>query len=205
MILFDRSVAHGVRQPVGNRRTVRVVAAIATAELFPTLGVPAELGRAFVAEEDVPGGEPVAVISHRLWRSAFGGDPSIVGRGIELNGTLGTLVGVMPEGFDVEEAGVDVWTPAAIGGNPTNRGSHFLNLVGRLAPGVTLEQARSEMEILLGSWSDIAPNTHVPNDSTHAIVVKSLREEVVGGVRPALLILLGAVGPRAADRLRERR
>jgi predicted permease len=173
---------------------VRVTSAIATEELFTTLGVPADLGRVFTAEEDIPGGESVVVISQRLWRSAFGADPSIVGRGIEVDGGVSTVVGVMPDGFDVEEAGVDVWIPAALPENPTNRGSHFLNLVGRLSPELSLEQARSELGVLLASWSEIAPNTHVPNDSTHAIVAKSLRDEVVGDVRPALLILLGAVG-----------
>ena len=173
---------------------MRVTSAVASAELFSTLGVPPRLGRAFDTREDAEGVEPVVVISHRLWQSAFGGDVSLVGRRIEVNGTQRTLVGVMPPGFDIEDAGVDVWLPLALPPSPTNRGSHFLNLVGRLAPGVTLDRARSEMGVLLSQWRDFAPSGHVPNDSTHRVVIKSLREEVVGDVRPALLILLGAVG-----------
>ena len=178
----------------GLENPTRVTSAVASAELFSTLGVPARLGRAYNKEEDAQGVEPVAVISHRLWQSAFGGDSSLVGRLIEVNGTQRTLVGVMPPGFDVEDAGVDVWIPLALPANPTNRGSHFLNLVGRLAPGVTLDRARNEMGVLLTQWRDVVPSGHVPNDSTHRVVVKDLREEVVGDIRPALLILLGAVG-----------
>ncbi|HEX7050808.1 MAG TPA: ABC transporter permease [Longimicrobiales bacterium] len=173
---------------------VRVTAAIATAELFTTLGVPARFGRAFTHEEDAPGVAPVVVISSRLWRSVFGGDPGIVGRRIEVNGEPSTVVGVMPNGFDIEEAGVDVWAPVGLPEHPTNHGSHYLNLVGRLAPDVTFEQARSEMDVLLGSWREVSASGHVPNDSTHPIVIEPLRDEVVGDVRPALLILLGAVG-----------
>ncbi len=179
----------------GIESPIRVTSAGATAELFPTLGVNPQLGRAFSAEEDLPGAAPVAVISNRLWRSAFAGDPSIVGRSIEVDGAQTTVVGVMPAGFDVQDAGVDLWRPMGLPPTPTNRGSHYLNLVGRLAPGVTLEQARGEMATLLGRWGELAGGQqHVPNDSTHQMVVKSLREEIVGDTRPALLVLLGAVG-----------
>lgn len=173
---------------------VRLTSAVATAELFPTLGVPAILGRPFNIEEDRPGGEPVVTISYRLWMSAFGGEPSTVGRRVEVDGAPRTIVGVMPEEFDVEDAGVDLWLPVGIPDIPSNRGSHFLNLVGRLEPGVSLEQARGEMATLLARWGEIAPGVHVPNDSTHAIIVRDPRDELVGDVRPALLVLFGTVG-----------
>ena len=173
---------------------VRVPSAVASAELFTTLGVTPQLGRAFTADEDIDGGPDVVVLSHRLWQSAFAGDRSVIGRRIDVSGVRREVVGVMPPSFDVEDAGVDIWLPLALPPNPTNRGSHYLNLAGRLAPGATLEQSQSEIATLLGRWGEIAPGTHVPNDSTHRLVVKSLREEVVGEVRPALFVLLGAVG-----------
>ncbi|HET7273614.1 MAG TPA: ABC transporter permease, partial [Longimicrobiaceae bacterium] len=134
------------------------------------------------------------VISDGLWRGTFGADPGIVGSTIQVNGAPTTVLGVMPPGFDIEEAEVDVWAPLGLPANPTNRGSHYLNLVGRLAPGATLEQSRAEMQTLLRQWGGVIPEGHIPNDSTHPVVINSLREEVVGDVRPALIILLGAVG-----------
>lgn len=178
----------------GTESPARVTAARATAELFATLGVPPRLGRTFTPEEDAGGAQPVVVISSRLWRSAFGSDPATVGRQIEVDGKASTVVGVMPEGFDIEDAGVDVWTPAGLPENPSTRSAHFLSAVGRLAPGVTLEAARSEMAVLLAGWAELKPSWHAPNDSTHRLGMEALRDHVVGDVRPALLILLGAVG-----------
>jgi predicted permease len=178
----------------GIESPINVNSTIATAELFTTLGVQPQLGRTYSHEEDMQDGPPAAaVISNGLWRRAFDSDPRMVGRDIEINGNPVPVVGVMPPGFDIEDGGIDVYLPTGIPDNPTNRGSHYLNLVGRLAPGVSVDQARSEMSGLLGRWGETASG-HVPNDSTHPIVVTSLREEMVGEIRPALLILLGAVG-----------
>ncbi|MGH7483623.1 MAG: ABC transporter permease, partial [Longimicrobiales bacterium] len=172
---------------------VRVTSAVTTAELFRTLGVPARIGRAFTHEEDVEGAEPVVAISSGLWRSAFGSDPAILGRRVEIDGEARTVVGVMPERFDIDDADVDVWLPARVPGNPTNRGAHFLSVVGRLAPGVSAERARVELNALLGQWGELRPSWHVPNDSTHRLGIVDLREHMVGDVREAMLILLGAV------------
>jgi putative ABC transport system permease protein len=178
----------------GLESPVRVTSAGASAEFFTTLGVPAHLGRAFTREEDAEGVAPVALVSHGLWQGAFGADPRIVGREIELNGEPTTVIGVMPEGFDIDEAGVQVWMPLAVPANPTNRGSHYLNLVGRLRPGASIEQARAEMTGLVARWADMAGGEHAPEPGTHGMVISDLREAVVGDIRPALLILLGAVG-----------
>ncbi|HEX7118560.1 MAG TPA: ABC transporter permease [Longimicrobiales bacterium] len=178
----------------GIEEPIRVRSARASAEFFTALGVPPLVGRAYTVEEDLPGAPAVAVLSHRVWREVFGGDPSIVGGRVEIDGESRTVVGVMPPGFDIEDAGVDVWLPLALEPNPTNRGSHYLNLVGRLAPGATLERARAELGALLAGWGAVNPGVHVPNDSTHRVVVKPLAEALVGEVRPALLLLLGAVG-----------
>jgi len=178
----------------GTESPVRVTAAITTAEFFTTMGVSPVVGRPFGTEEDQPDGPAVAVISHGLWQRVFGGDRNLVGRRVEIDGAPTTITGVMPEDFDIEDAGVDVWVPASIGLHPTNRSSHYLRLVGRLAPGVTLDGARAEMQTLVAGWREATPDGHVPSPDGHPITMRSLREQLTGGVRAALLLLLGAVG-----------
>lgn len=173
---------------------VRVPSAVASAELFRTLGVSPELGRTFTPEEDTEGGSAVAVISHELWTRVYGQDAKIIGRTIEADGSPRSVVGVMPAGFDVQGSHVDVWQPLALPPSPTNRGSHFLNLIGRLAPESTVDGARAELGGLLGRWGEISGNSHAPNDSTHQMVLTGLQERTVGDARPALIMLLGAVG-----------
>lgn len=179
----------------GGDRPERVVSTIATASLFDVLGVRPQLGRTFSADEDVPGGPPVVVLGNALWRQTFGGARDIVGRSIEVNGTPTTVVGVMPPGFDLEDAGIELWVPARLDpANRQNRGSHFLRVIGRLAPGVTVERASAELDDLVAAWAELNPGTHVPSAETHPMTLTSLREEVVGDVRQALMLLLGAVG-----------
>jgi putative ABC transport system permease protein len=184
----------GAASLTGIASPVRVTAANVSGEFFTALGVAPELGRVFTPEEDrdSPGG--LAVISHQLWQSAFGGDPGVVGRDVEINGFPLPVLGVMPRGFDIEDAGVDLWIPSGIPLHPTNRGNHGLHLVGRLGPGVTLEQAQAEMASLVEGWEEMNPGQHVPDPDSHRMIVKSFRDEVVGDIRGALLILLGAVG-----------
>jgi putative ABC transport system permease protein len=174
---------------------LRVTSSIATHELFTTLGVPARLGRAFNAEEDVPNAEPVVTISHELWQSAFGGDPSIVGRTVPVNGSEARVTGVMPPGFDVADAGVQVWVPAALDrANRNNRGSHFLEVIGRRAPGVSLEQAEAELGTLVRQWEEQTGAGHVPSPDNHPLFLADLHERTVGAIRPAVMLLLGVVG-----------
>ncbi len=175
---------------------LRLTSAIATAEFFQALGVGALYGRTFTREEDSPGGEPVVVISKGLLDRAFAGDPGLVGSTILVDGSPRTVIGVMPQDFDIEDAGVEVWTPVQL--DPTTfaqrRGNHFLYLVGRLTPGTTLAQARQDMESLLVRWQEEVPETHTPSPDFHRMVLTDLQEELVGDVKPALLILLSAVG-----------
>ncbi len=176
---------------------MRVTLAIATAGFFRTLGVSAELGRAFTREEDMPNAAPVVVLSHELWQSAFAGDRAIVGQNAMVNGVQRQVVGVMPRGFDIEDAGVQLWVPTGLdpAQRTNNRGSHFLNVVGRLRAGSSLEQARTEMEALLQRWhNELGGTTHAPDPERHRIVINSLRGELIGPVRRALFLLLGAVG-----------
>ena len=185
----------GMSSVGGEDAPLRAVSAVATADLFETLGVPAHLGRPFSAAEDLPGGENVATLSYELWQSAFGGDAGIVGRSIIVNGNDTRVTGVMPPGFDVADARVEIWLPVQLDpANRQNRGSHFLDVVARLAPNTTLEQARAEMAVLVAGWEEANPDTHVPNPEGHPIFLTGLQDDLVGGTRPALVLLLGAVG-----------
>src|SRR5436190_15961064 len=177
----------------------RVPATIVTASMFKVLGVPPLRGRYFVEEEDRPNADPVVIISYELWQRMFAGNPALVGKRVQIQGRLRTVVGIMPPGFDLHDNKTQVWVPSGL--DPTNRrnrGSHNFFLVARLAPGVTEGQAKSEMNSFLkqgGSWAGATPGgfVHVPNDSTHRMAIAPLRDEVVGNVKRALWVLQGAV------------
>jgi predicted permease len=174
----------------------RVNTAFVTANMFKVLGVSPTRGRPFTAEEDRPNVDPVAVLSHELWTRKLGADPSVVGRRIEINGRKTTVVGIAPPGFDLHDARAQVWMPLGLDPSQrqTNRGSHFLYLVGRLKPGVTEARAEAELGTMLKvQWRQLVPSGHLPNDSTHRMQMAPLQEDVVGNVRTALSVLQGAV------------
>jgi predicted permease len=183
----------------------RVTSALASASLFNTLAVAPLQGRAFTSEETLPNGPPVVVLSQELWRTAFGGR-AIVGHQIDVNGVKRTVVGIMPAGFDVHDQGVKIWLPLVI--DPAQRsqyrGGHFLYLVGRLKNGVSLQQARRELEPLLAQWVVAdggsvgavmgAPGAvHAPNPTTHRLRYDDLQQDMVGGIGRALWLLQAAV------------
>ncbi|MGH7482086.1 MAG: ABC transporter permease [Longimicrobiales bacterium] len=179
----------------GMTSPTRATASIATAEFFRTLGVPAQIGRPFTAAEDVPNGEAVVTLSDALWRRAFGADPAVVGSTILVDGEAARVTGVMPRGFDIDDAGVEIWLPAQLDpANRENRGSHYLNVVARLRDGVTIEQAKAELSSLVAQWEQMNPGTHVPRPENHPFYLNGLQDEMVGYLRPALILLLGAVG-----------
>ena len=179
----------------GQDQPVRVRAAMVTASLFSVLGVNPERGHVFSAAEDLPKADPVAVLSDGLWHRAFGGDPGIVGRRVKIGGKERTIVGVMPPGFDIGGRHVEVWMPLGLDpAQPGGRGSHFLYLVGRLRPGATLAQARSELQGLLVRWKRELPKDHTPDPERHRLVIKPLLDDLVGDVRPKVLMLAVAVG-----------
>ena len=189
-------VIGGANVSAGDRPS-RVTAISVTASLFDALGVRPLRGRTLAPDDNLPSTERVVVISHELWERAFAKDPGVLGRRIDISGVPRTVVGIMPPGFDLQDAGAEIWLPLAI--NPvTNRGtrtSHSLYLVGRLKSGVSLDRARVELGTMLGRWREIAGGAqHVPNDSTHPIHFQSLQDEVVGRARSSLWILQGAVG-----------
>jgi putative ABC transport system permease protein len=178
----------------GTDTPIRVSGAFATAELFAALGVPPAMGRLISPEDDAPGANPVFMLSHELWQRAFGSDPDIVGKTYDVGGTTRAVIGVMPPRFDIHAERIEAWVPIQLDPtNPPGRASHFLFAVGRLKPGVSPARARAEVATLLTRWEE-AGLGHSPNSEGHPIGLEPLQEEVVGDVRPALLVLLGAVG-----------
>ncbi|HEV2842283.1 MAG TPA: ABC transporter permease [Chthoniobacterales bacterium] len=161
-----------------------------SANLFSLLGVEPQLGRVFTAEEDKPGSR-VVILSHSMWQRRFGGDATIIGRALSLHGEPYTVVGVMPRAFQFPTPRVQLWVPIAFSAaEAAERGSHYLEVIARLKPGVKLQQARAEMSTIAARLEKQYPEQNTRIGS----VVTPLHEEVVGNIRPALLVLLGAVG-----------
>ncbi len=161
-----------------------------TANFFDVLGARPALGRAFTVEEDRTNPNLV-VISYGLWQRRFSGDPNVVNRTIPMNGTPSTILGVMPRGFVFRNREVDFWAPISFTpADLANHGSHFLNVVARLKPGITVERAREEMNAIAKRLQIQFPRQ---NDKVGAVVVP-LREELLGRTRLAVLVLMAAAG-----------
>lgn len=177
---------------------LRVTSAAITRELIDTLGVQPAQGRNFTADEDRNGGPRVALISHGLWQRAFGGANDIVGKQIQVNSQATTVVGVMPRDFAFPPGSndpVEVLLPFQFDqANPGGRGSHFLSVIGRLKPGVSIDQARAEFLSLMAGWKSESRAQHLLNPQGHPVVLLPLHEDVVGSARSAVLMLMGAVG-----------
>src|SRR3954469_23973065 len=190
---FDAIAAYDFEAPglnlSGGDRPEQIKGIHVSTNYFRVFGAIPLVGRTFNAEEDRPGGPRVVVVSQRLWQSHFAGDPQIVGKSIALNGDSYTVVGVLPPRFRSDPA-ADVYIPLQADPNSTNQG-HFLGAAARLKPGVTIEQARAEMRILGDQFRTANP---LWMGSTEQAGVFRMLDIAVGNVRPALLILLGAVG-----------
>jgi predicted permease len=175
----------------GGGEPERVEAMRVSASLFSVLGVSPVLGRSFLPEEDQPSGERVIVISHGLWQRRLGGDAKPIGQTLTLNGKPYTIVGVMPPRFYFPSRDVEIWFPMAMETDEASgRGDHYLRVVARLKPGTSIEQAQAEMDTIAARQEEQYPQT---NEGLGVSLV-SLHESFVGSTRPALLILLGAVG-----------
>lgn len=182
----------------GKTQPVRVTAAYLSGGLLEGLGVTPVKGRLISQADDAPGATAVADISYGTWQSVFGGDPDIAGRETRLDGTKCTVIGVMPKGFQFppgEQDPAQVWTALQLNpARPGDRGSHNFYLLGRLKPGVSAAGAQGELASLVQSYGEKrVPKMHSFAPKTHTIVSFPLQAEVVSGVRPALLMLLGAV------------
>jgi putative ABC transport system permease protein len=169
---------------------VSVAGRIVGGDFFDVLGARAALGRTFGESDDKVGVPRVVVLSHGLWQRHFGGDPGIVGRSLDVDGTMMTVVGIMPREFQYP-LGADLWTPLVpvIPEVVENANVGWAQLVGRLAPGVTLAEGRAQLD----QYTTAHFRKLTPSDpAVHAVVVP-LSEELFGPARPALLVLLGAV------------
>jgi predicted permease len=183
----------------GASEPVRATASFVTGGMLVMLGVPPKLGRLLSPTDDLPNASLTAVLSYGLWQRAYGGDASVIGRDIRVNGNSCVVVGIMPASFDFppgETTPSELWIPVQIDpAKPGNRGSHFLSILGRLRPGVGLPQAQGEMLRYAKHSSEISSQTRHPFDpKVHPIVLADFQDEVVKSVRPAMLVLLGAVG-----------
>lgn len=174
----------------GGSQPESVQALRVTSDILPMLGIRPLAGRVFLPEEEEPGKEHEVVLSHRLWQRRYAGDRRIVGQSLLLNGEPYTVVGVMPRGFDFPPfwaTGTELWVPNVLAPRAANRGGQSLRVFGRLKRGVTLDFARAEMAGITARLEKEFPG------SNREVTVSSLKETVVGNVRPALLVLLAAV------------
>ena len=176
-------------------RARRVEAARASASLFGVFGVAPIRGRAFRADEDLPGATPVAMIGEQFWREQYASDPAIVGRGIVVDGVVHEVVGVMPRSFAFPDEGTAVWVPIGIDPANTKTAAFDYRAVGRLRPGVTLQAAAADLGRLLPKVPEAFPGRLTANaiELTHMQpVVQPLRDVMLGGIGHALWVILGA-------------
>jgi putative ABC transport system permease protein len=148
------------------------------------------LGRVFMPEEDVPGRDRVVVLSHRLWRNRFAGDSSLVGKSLRMNASSYTVIGVMTPEFDLTTDSEELWVPIAFTAEQlAEHDDHYLTTYGLLAPGVTQDQARTQLEKIARDLRAEFPKTN----SESGVHLQSFVDSLVGNYRPRLYILLGAV------------
>ncbi|HZS43790.1 MAG TPA: ABC transporter permease [Blastocatellia bacterium] len=177
----------------GNGEPAKIWASTVTYTFFQAIDVQPTIGRAFLPEEDSPKAAWVGIISDRLWKSRYDGDRNIIGKTIIIAGASVTVVGVMPPNFRFPDDHVDVWLPM----QPTsaarllsNRAVHLMNVLGLLKPGITIKQSQAEMDAISAQIQQANPGA----DAGHGVRVMGLQESLVGDIRQALLVLLGAVG-----------
>ncbi len=173
---------------------VQVSTANATAGVLPLLGVAPVLGRTFGADEDQPGHSHFALLSYALWQSQFGGDPNIVTKSLQLDGETYSVVGVLPKQFSLGGK-QDLWIPLGLNrAKPNDRGNHYLHVIARLKPGVDSAQASSALSRFADDLRRAYPGNygHGPGKNFDMYMVP-VKEQLVGKLRPALFVLLGAV------------
>ena len=173
----------------GEPQSVEVAAV--SPDVFAVLGASAERGRTLLADDARDGAPSVAVVGHELWTSLFGADTALVGSEILLNGRRVTVAGVMPRRFFVPGTTAAIWTPLTLAGASDDHSFRFLRVLGRLAPGVELERARREMDMIAGRLAQESPVTN----KGWSVNIVSIHEWIAGSqFRRALFVLLGVVG-----------
>jgi len=178
----------------GGGEPERVDGAIVTASLFPLLGASAAIGRTFLAAEEQPGRNDVALIGHGLWRRRFGANPAIVGQVVSIDGRPTQVVGVMPPRFQFPDPAIEIWKPLLLDADAVsddNRGSHGYTALARLRPGATLSEAQADLAGVTATFKAEHPLNYRTGFS---VALRPLQTEIVGDTGRPLLILLGAVG-----------
>jgi putative ABC transport system permease protein len=181
----------GNRHVSGGDQPERLFTALVFGDLFETVGLKAHLGRGFTAEELAPGGRPAAVISHRVWRSRFGGDPALVGRAIRVNGVATNVVGVMPRELLV--LGTDLWLP--LRADPATewpRNARQFSILGRIAPGASLAQVNAELAVL-ASTTATAFRGQFKEYEGWRLIAAPWASALTHSLQPTAYLLLGAI------------
>ena len=176
----------------GGTEPIQIRAAYVDAGFFETLGLAPLLGRTISPEEDVKGGPRLIVVSYAFWENFLSSDPHALGRTLTLSGNAYTVIGVMPAGFALPRERADIFVSlwVAYPEAAAFRGVHFMHTYWRLKPGVTLAQAQAEMREIDRQLAEQYPD----NERDRRTILVSLREQLVGDIRPALFVLFGAVG-----------
>ena len=174
---------------IGSGEPERIVGSAISADMFPTLGVRAALGRIFADGEDSPGAPNTVILSDRLWRTVFGGDANVLGRKVVLDDQTYSVIGVMPPGFSFPRREVELWVPLVLSPDDyQDRTNNELYAVARLKPGATIDSARSEMDVIAAQSRKQYPKE---NENTSA-TVNGLRDELASQSRVMVLALSGA-------------
>ncbi len=190
--VFDRmALYHGAGYELtGAGRPQTVLGAVVSSDFFPILGVQPVLGRVFSADEDRPGKNHEVILTYRFWKQHYGADPGVIGRTLNLDDSPYTIVGVMGPRMNKPQF-AQVWTPLGLTAEEAAvRGEHHYFALARLKPGVSIAQAQGEMNAISRRLEQAYP----ADDKGWGAMVISMRDDTVGDVRPALLMLLGAVG-----------
>src|SRR2546425_8331611 len=177
---------------VGRGEPVRLEAARASAELFDVLSVHASLGRTFATDDAKPGASPTVMLSYGLWQQRFGGDAAILGQQLTINGNGYTVIGIMPVDFRLPSR-AQLWLPLII--DPGDRISLWATnafMIGRLRTDRTVGQAQEELRVLAPSFRELFP-WKMPDEYGKSVRVVRLQDQIVGDVRPTLLVLLAAI------------
>jgi putative ABC transport system permease protein len=162
-----------------------------SSEFFKVLGVQPLLGRTFLPGEDQPGSGNLVILSEGLWRGEFGSDPAVIGQSVTLNGEPHTVIAVMPAYMRYPGPGVQAWVPLILlPGEGSDRGTHMFEVIGRLKPDVSIDQAQREMALIARRIEQQYPDIQVGR----SVRIVNLQEQLVGNIRPTLIALLGVVG-----------
>jgi putative ABC transport system permease protein len=170
--------------------TERITGARVSSNLYSLLRIKPILGRAFTEAEGKPGAEAVVLISYGLWQRRYAADPQLVGRSLQLDGLPCTVVGVLPRGLSYPTADTELVIPFIPQKRESQRANHFVRVIGRLRQGVSLSAARAEMDTIAARLEGQYPDTN----AGWRVNLLPLHDQLVGNIRPALLVLLGAVG-----------